>query len=226
MILFTYDFPHKKTQDFIFYCAHYGYKIEAAIAAPKIKLPIPDQKYKAGVNLNVGVIPTSELCARLKIPYLVSPHNSTGTIKHLNLLKPELGLIAGARILSKEVIDCFSKGIINFHPGPIPEARGLDTAQWIVYDDLPLAVTSHFIDTRVDGGHIIKRLDIEKDSNDSLQDIGVKLYLGQLQIFRETFTRVNSGAPLPRVPTNAKASYKYFPPELEETMMRRLNDTN
>ena len=224
MILFTYDFPHKKTLDFIFYCSHYGYNIEAVIAAPKVKLTIPNQKYKAGVNLNVGVIPTPEICKVLDIPYLIAPHNSQACLDILKKMKPELGLIAGARILSGKVIDCFSKGIINFHPGPIPEARGLDTAQWIIYDDLPLAVTSHLIDTRVDGGWIIKKLKMKKDPNDSLQDVGVRLYLGQLEIFKETIEKVFSGAPLTRVPSNAKASYKYFPPQFEEVMMGRLND--
>ena len=228
MILFTYDFPHKKTLDFIFYCQHYGYKIDAIIAAPKVKLPIPNQKYKAGVDLNVGVIPTQELCTKLNIPYYVAPHNSKKGIEILKKYTPELGLIAGARILSSEVIECFSKGIINFHPGPIPEARGLDTAQWIVYDDLPLAVTSHFIDPRVDGGWIIKRLDMERTESDTLQDIGVRLYLGQLQIFKETMDMagLKYKEDFDYVPLIAKASYKYFPPDFEETMMRRLNDND
>ena len=52
-----------------------------------------------------------------------------------------------------------SKGIINFHPGLIPEARGLDTPQWCIYDGIPLGVTSHFIDSKVDAGRIIERVE-------------------------------------------------------------------
>ena len=220
MILFTYDFPHKKTLDFIFYCRHYGYDIEAVIAAPKVKLPIPKRKYKAGVNLNIGVIPTVDICKSMDIPYHVIPHNDS--VELLQDLQPEVGLIAGARILSKDVINCFRKGIINFHPGGIPEARGLDTPRWIVYDDLPVAVTSHFIDPRVDGGWIIKRLDMEVEPNDTLKDIGLKLYLGQLEIFEETMKiAINSSMnhnELELVSNDAKPSYKYFPSELEEEL--------
>ena len=59
-------------------------------------------------------------------------------------------MIAGARILKRPVIDRFSIGIINFHPGLIPEARGLDALLWSIRGDLPLGVTSHLIDERVD----------------------------------------------------------------------------
>ena len=226
MILFTYDFPHKKTLDFLFYCNLYDYKISAVIAAPKVKLPIPNQKYKAGVNLNIGVVDTPSVCEKWKINYHVAHHNSQECLDILEKYKPEIGLIAGARILSKDVINCFTKGIINFHPGPIPEARGLDTAQWIIYDNLSLGVCSHFIDGRVDGGWIIKRFDLERLKTDTLQDIGVKLYLGQLSIFRETIELAISGnkEDFPFVSNKAKDSYKYFPPELEEEMIEKLRN--
>ena len=42
-------------------------------------------------------------------------------------LKAKIALISGARILKKEIIDLFDNGIINFHPGKIPETSGLDS---------------------------------------------------------------------------------------------------
>ena len=176
MIIFTYDFPHKKTMDFLLYSYHYGYNIDAVIAAPRVNINSPHRKYRPSIDVSRGAIDTKDICRNLSIEYHVAPHNSQECIDILSMYEPEIGLIAGARILSRNVIESFSKGIINFHPGPIPEARGLDTAQWIIYDDLPLAVTSHFIDPRVDGGWIIKRLDMDKKLNDTLQDYNAHLY--------------------------------------------------
>ena len=209
--------------DFLLYSHHYGYNVDAVIAAPKVSIESPKHKYKTSVNMNRGVLDTKDICEKLSIPHYVTPHDSEDCLDILTMWKPEIGLIAGARILSRKVIELFSKGIINFHPGPIPEARGLDTPQWIIFDNLPLAVTSHFIDPRVDGGWIIKRLDMEKKASDTLQDYGTNLYLGQLEIFNETLQLAldKDIEEFQFVPSNTKPSYKYFPSSLEEELQRR-----
>ena len=198
MILFAYDFPHRKTQDFIFYLKYYNIKLDIVIGAPSQILDIPAQQYHSSVP-TLGLHETREICWKMNIPYFSK--------------KPKLGLIAGARILKKEVIDKFSLGIINFHPGGIPECRGLDTAHWIEHDNLPVAVTSHFIDGRVDGGWIIKRQEFVKSKNCTLQDIGSLLYYGQLAIFRESISAVKGKTKedFEPVPKDAKPTYGYFP---------------
>ena len=50
-------------------------------------------------------------------------------IKKHNL---DIGIILGARILSKQIIDAFSIGIVNLHPGILPENRGLDNVKWSI----------------------------------------------------------------------------------------------
>ena len=212
MILFAYDFPHRKTQDFIFYLNYYNFKLDAVIGAPKQLLNIPEQKYHSGVP-TIGIHDTLEICWKMKIPYYTMGHNSDECLHFLEQGKPKLGLVAGARILKKEVIDKFSLGIMNFHPGGIPECRGLDTAHWIEHDNLPVAVTSHFIDGRVDGGWIIKRQEFNRPPNCTLQDIGSLLYYGQLAIFRESISAVKGKTKedFEYVPKDTKPSYGYFP---------------
>jgi folate-dependent phosphoribosylglycinamide formyltransferase PurN len=139
-------------------------------------------------------------------------HNSPECLEYLDRVKPKLGLISGARILKKEVIDKFSLGIINFHPGGIPDCRGLDTAHWIMYNELDVAVTSHFIDGRVDGGWIIKRQEFNRPKDHTLQDIGSLLYYGQLAIFRESISAVKGKKKedFEYVPKDAKVPYGYY----------------
>ena len=212
MILFAYDFPHRKTQDFIFYLNYYNFKLDVVIGAPKELLDIPEQQYHSSVPI-IGIHDTREICWKMNIPYFMMGHNSEECLHLLDQKKPKLGLIAGARILKKEVIDKFSLGIINFHPGGIPECRGLDTAHWIEHDNLPVAVTSHFIDGRVDGGWIIKRQEFDRSVKCTLQDIGSLLYYGQLAIFRESISAVNGKTKedFEPVPKDVKPTYGYFP---------------
>lgn len=221
MILFSYNFPHKKTMDFVFLAEYYGFKIDHVIAAPHVVLPEPKRKYKSNIPY-MGLIETENLCFKKGIPYSVMPHNSDECIELLQKLKPTLGLISGARILSKKVIECFSKGIVNFHPGLIPECRGLDTAHWVGWDNLPVGVTSHFIDNRVDAGNIIQRKKVSLPDNPSLRDISFVLYQAQLEIFYPTIRDAHNKNKFELV-TTIKKPYKYFPPELEEELMERIN---
>jgi len=211
MILFAYDFPHRKTQDFIFYLNYYNFKLDAVIGAPKQLIKVPEREHHSDVP-TIGIHDTREMCWKMKIPYYMMGHNSEECLHFLDQRKPKLGLISGARILKKEVIDKFSLGIINFHPGGIPDCRGLDTAHWIEHDNLPVAVTSHFIDGRVDGGWIINRQEFNRPPNCTLQDIGSLLYYGQLAIFRESISAVKGKTKedFEYVPRDAKAPYGYY----------------
>jgi phosphoribosylglycinamide formyltransferase-1 len=117
-------------------------------------------------------------------------HNSGEALEILDQLDPEIGLIAGARILSAEVIQRFKKGIINFHIGLIPETRGLDSLQWSIYKGLPLGNTSHLIDERVDAGWIIERRILPEYSDDTLFDLSERLHQCQLERFSSTIDAV------------------------------------
>ena len=122
------------------------------------------------------------------------------------------------------VIESFSKGIVNFHPGLIPEARGLDTPQWCVYDDIPLGITSHFIDSKVDAGLIIETKSLPEYPDDTLVDISVRLYQGQLEMFQSTMDKaindnLESFSPVPK---KRKAPYSVFPIELEDELEKKI----
>ena len=225
MIIFAYNFHHQKTQDFLFYCHHYGFAIDAILAADWRDLGLPSKSTRTGLR-TFGTIHPAEICASFDIPYFVMEHNSDDAIDLLRDLKPELGLIAGARILSQQVISEFDKGIINFHPGLIPEVRGLDCVEWAIYEGYPLGITSHLIDRRVDAGRIIKRIEIPEYPDDTLIDLEDRLYRMQLKIFAETIeTVLNSDAnSFALVEHNAHSANGLFPFELIPELTRRFSN--
>ncbi|MDC3299564.1 formyltransferase family protein [bacterium] len=224
MIIFAYNFHHQKTQDVLFYCHHHGFVIDAVLAADWRDLGIPPKVLRTDLR-TFGTIHPAELCASYDIPYYIMAHNSDDVVDLLVDLKPEVGLIAGARILSPQVISAFEKGIINIHPGLIPEVRGLDCVEWAIYEGSRLGVTSHLIDRRIDAGRIIQRVEIPEYLDDTLIDLYDRLYRMQLKILIETIeTVLNSDADsFVQLEHDAESAKGLFPLELIPGLTRQFS---
>ena len=220
MILFAYNFPHKKTQDFLFYCLHHKLPIDLVIAADAVKLNIPKSTLRSKIR-HQALIHPREIAQSFGLEYVISPHNSEETLEILQERKPEMGIISGARILKDHIIGEFTKGIINFHPGLIPESRGLDALFWSIHNMLPLAVTSHVIDKKVDAGKIldIARLEVYRD--DTLFDLAERLYETQLAMIPSTVEKLDKGQFMD-ISIAGSAYNKKMPAELEQTIPSKL----
>ena len=191
--LFAYNFPHKKTQDFIFRLLSEGYTIKTIYAADPVKLNIPPSIIKSKIH-HIGLIHPKDIAHSFGIRYVVTHHDSELLIQEAKD-SDTIAIISGSRILKAGVIDCFPKGIINFHPGIIPDARGLDALLWSIYNNKPLGVTAHLIDKRIDAGRILNISQINIYSNDTILDLSERLYEIQLDMLKEAIelTVLNKG---------------------------------
>lgn len=179
LVVFAYNFPHRKSHDFLVELVSRGHKIDAVLAADAVKLNIPPSSVRTKVRRTPGPHP-KDTARILGLEYVNLPHQGPEIESVLNEIKPDIGVISGARILKRPVIDRFSVGIINFHPGLIPEARGLDALLWSIHYDQKLGVTSHLIDERVDAGCILLRREIAVKPGDTVYDLSERLYDTQL----------------------------------------------
>jgi len=68
-------------------------------------------------------------------------------------------LLGQTGILKPELLSCARRGVLNAHPGWLPDYRGLQPALWTLADGLPekLASTLHFVDAGIDTGAIVQR---------------------------------------------------------------------
>ncbi len=167
--VFAYNFKHKKTQEGLLKLFCSNLKIRQVIAMNKIKINSPKKKLETSSRDLIYINP-KKICEKFKIPYKVMSHNSFKCTEYLKKKKYDLGIILGARILKKNIIDCFKIGILNLHPGILPENRGLDTCQWAILKMFPQGATSHLIDKRMDCGKILIRKKIKIYKKDSLKD--------------------------------------------------------
>ncbi|MDB4908859.1 MAG: formyl transferase domain protein [Gemmatimonadetes bacterium] len=222
-VVFAYDFPHKKTQDVILRLVASGVTPAAVIAAPPVDLHLPPSALRVKAR-HVGLVDPSALCAALHIEYHVVDHRSSECLMELDLLDTTLGIIAGARILPRSVIERFSRGIINLHPGLLPATRGLDAMQWTIYRDLPLGVSAHLIDHRVDAGALLLTQQIDEYPDDTLVDVSLRLYETQLDVLPEAI-RIAMEHPAHELPQVEGGSHnRGFPAELVPLLRERFRE--
>ena len=108
-------------------------------------------------------------------------------------IKPDVGVILGARIISYKIINLFNRGIINIHHGFIPENRGLNTMQWAILRNQKQAVTSHMIDKNIDMGEILEVLEVPVNSNDELVDIYNRISEYEQKILLSSLKKIKEG---------------------------------
>ena len=212
-VVFGYNFFHWKTQATLINMFLYGFKPDAVILADWEKLDIP--KSILSTTPRTRLLHTPEaLCKSLGIPLrTICGHNSEECVNFLGKHKFEVGVVAGARILKEQVIDELKHGIINIHPGKLPECRGLDTLKWSIHDDIELEVTAHFIDKYVDCGLMINSRIVSIFTDDTLRDLGLRiqheeqeLLIDTLNVFRTygikrgAFKLIGEGTRYPSMP--------------------------
>jgi len=209
MIVFAYNFPHLKTQIGLFNLFYYGYKPHV-ILAPFTRL----NHYRSKIRIvpkHLDLLEPRSICGKLGFSFTICPHNESEEICKAN--DGEIGIILGARILKKEIINCFTLGIINAHCGVLPENRGLDNIKWAILLNLPQGVTTHYINELIDHGRIIDKKIINVYEDDTLTDIYLRLLFAEQEMLIHSIGK--EGKPM------AQRGYRNsVPMETEEKLMR------
>lgn len=186
LAVLAYDFPHRKTHDFLTELAVYGLRDVIVLAAPLRKLSgIDKQEYFSKTLAPSHPLPASKLCASFGFQYYRVAHEDSEEICRIQK-KHEISLavVAGARIIKSEVINIFPDGIVNFHPGKIPETSGLDALYYSIKKNVAPGVTTHFIDNRVDAGRLIYFDEISVDLQSTPEIIQENTYRAQTSALR------------------------------------------
>lgn len=94
----------------------------------------------------------------------------------LESLAPDLVLLGGSsRIIKLEIIKTVRAGVINAHPGLLPDYKGRDIVGWAIYNDDPIGATTHFIDEGVDSGPILMQERSSYLKGETLLEIRVRI---------------------------------------------------
>lgn len=219
--IFGYNFPHSKSERFINILKKYNIEIATFIGANKVKINLPNKIYKKEITQK-PIFNSKNLCKIYDIPFFESDHNSFKTIQIIRKTKANLGIISGARILKSNILDSLKYGVINFHPGKIPEASGLDGLMWSIYKDIKPYVTTHFINDKIDAGERIFQKEIKICADDRIEDIKFKMILSEQEELEKLCKNYLNKKK--KIPSKKILNYKFAnKPMLETQQVKVIN---
>jgi methionyl-tRNA formyltransferase len=149
-------------------------------APPKLVITNPDRPQ--GRNLELTPPPAKLIAKRNNIPF-IQPENLN--LEEIRSSGTDFGLVAAySKILKREVLDSFPKGILGLHPSLLPKYRGASPIQSaLLAGETETGISLYLMDEKVDHGSILgeKKVSIE-DSDDyfsleeNLAEAGAKLF--------------------------------------------------
>jgi methionyl-tRNA formyltransferase len=127
-----------------------------------------------GLKLQPNVV--FDFCLKEKLN-VIEFENWDNFKNSLNLIKPITGIIAGfGKIIPKEIIDSFPKGILNVHPSLLPKYRGPNPIREVILNgEKETGVTIFLLDELVDHGSILKQEKIDLFGNETYLELEEKL---------------------------------------------------
>jgi methionyl-tRNA formyltransferase len=116
--------------------------------------------------------------ASLQIPfYFLTSHNSPEGVALVNRLGLDLLINGGTtRILKESILNAPRLGVLNIHPGRLPDYRGCTCVEWAVHNDEEVCNSAHFMTKTIDGGPVVLSEGYLFSSTDNYVDLRVKVY--------------------------------------------------
>ena len=108
----------------------------------------------------------------IDVPHVNVPiHNTEQVMPHIEGVELDLIVFGGTRIIRGAILDHPKGGVINSHPGLLPDCRGSASPAWSVYHDIPIGSTTHFCDNGIDTGDILLRREIGVQRGMTYEDL-------------------------------------------------------
>ena len=98
-------------------------------------------------------------------------HKTDEVMPHLGEIELDLIVFGGTRIIRGEILDYPKDGVINSHPGLLPDCRGSASPAWSVFHDIPIGSSTHFCDNGIDTGELLLRREMEVTRGMTYEDL-------------------------------------------------------
>ena len=110
----------------------------------------------------------------ISVPHVTVPiHNDEHCMGYIEEAEPELIVFGGTRIIRGAILEYGDArgGVLNAHPGLLPECRGSASPAWSVYHDIPIGASCHFCSAAIDAGDLAGRREIPVQRGATYHDI-------------------------------------------------------
>ncbi len=140
-------------------------------------------------------------------------------------LEADLGVVASfGRIIPKEVLDLFPKGMLNIHPSLLPKYRGACPIQNAILDGIKESgVTIIKMDKKMDHGLILSQQMIEISDSDSLENMLIKSFKLGSEMLVNILPDYLKGKTILKLQDESEATYTWKTAETKEKAYFDLN---
>jgi hypothetical protein len=156
--------------------------------------------------------------------FIVADFNGPECERLLREIEPDVVVLGGSGIIRRNIIGIPRIGILNAHPGLLPEYRGVDVIPWAIYHGDHVGVTVHFVDEGVDTGGIVVQKVIDITAGDTIDSLGKKANRLAGELMAETVLRVVQGKQVQVTPQSEEDGNQYYrmPRKLLRETVRKL----
>tara|TARA_R100001082_G_scaffold110310_1_gene89897 strand:+ start:4091 stop:4792 length:702 start_codon:yes stop_codon:yes gene_type:complete len=220
--IFAYNFSHWKTQQGITNLAISGVKPEVIFAADRVNLNFYKSKIRTSPK-DLHLVHPKDIASHYKIDYKIVTHNSEEVYNITKERGLDLGIILGARILKPIAFRGFKKGVLNMHPGILPENRGLDTIKWAIIKNMPQGVTTHLINEKIDRGLLVEKELIKVYKDDTLLDLQIRIQNLEQKLMLSSIKILNEKSSTNGLKNILEGSYnKSMSPDIERELFHKF----
>jgi methionyl-tRNA formyltransferase len=121
-------------------------------------------------------------------------------------------------LLSEEVLSYGHEKFINFHPGPLPEYRGvMPIFEVLKNQESQTAICAHFMNDHFDKGNIIFNDPVVIDEGDTYGKLTVKLSKRMSHVVLNVANMIQFGSKIPSAIQDESVAYYYEKPQFSDT---------
>ncbi len=126
--------------------------------------------------------------------HFVTNHNDENTLRIVRNHQVDFLVSVGTpRILKPHLLMATPFGVLNCHPGLLPDFRGCSCVEWALYLNKPVGLTVHRMSQDIDAGPVLLRRKLKITQEDSYENVRIKVYLEACLCLAEAVLGLVSG---------------------------------
>lgn len=216
IVVLTYDNPHRKTQDLILKLLANG--VKPLVFATEWKEMNSFKPLISHRPSNPIKISLREFCKNLNLELVLT--SKASLYKDLsNCKNVDYILLATGNIIEEQIVNEFK--VINSHPGYLPNIKGLDALKWSILYKKKIGVTTHFVNSQVDGGTIIERNIVPLYYEDSFHNLAYRQYEMEVDMLVNSITRTPENI---EIGEGDYPTFRRMPHRLEHRMLMMFDE--
>lgn len=166
----------------------------AALILDSLELPARDvRRFEERTGGRLPRKPLHAFAAGVPV-YFVESHKASATRALLDSLTLDFIANGGTpRILNLPILSSTDLGVINCHPGRLPEYRGCTCPEWAIVNDDPVCNTVHRMSEAIDEGPVLMIEAVTLPRPCTYQDMRVAVYLQGLDLLARASRGLQDG---------------------------------